>query len=82
MVHGGCRDRCSLHFTVGGDHLQNRAERLASELARYGVGTARIRIDNAQQPNRLSLLFQFLVDSGMISSKDAHAHDSDGDRTM
>ena len=28
------------------------------------------------------LLFQFLVDSGMISSKDAHAHHRDRDRTL
>jgi hypothetical protein len=64
------------------NQLQNGAERLASEFPSHGIGTARIWIDNAKQPNRLSLLFQFLVDSGMISSKDAHAHDGDGDRAL
>jgi len=28
------------------------------------------------------LLFEFLVDSGMIASKDAHADDGDGNRSL
>ena len=65
-----------------GQHLLHRAEGLAPELARYFVRAARVRIDHSQQPHRLPLLFQFLVDSGMVASENAHAHDGDGDRTL
>ena len=82
MLHRRSRDRGGLHLAVGGDQLRYRAKRFASELARDGVGPGGVRIDHSQQPHRFPLLFQFLVDSGMISSKDAHAHHRDRDRTL
>ena len=82
MFDGRSRDRCRLYLAVGGDQLHDRAERLASEFARDSIGAASVGIDDSQQPYRFSLLFQFLVDPGMISSKDAHAHYRDGDRIL
>ncbi len=63
-------------------HLVHRAEAFAPKLARHRISAARVRIDHSQQPHRLPLLLQFLVDSGMIASENAHAHDGDGDRTL
>ena len=60
----------------------HRPKGLTFEFTSNGIGAIRIRIDYAQQPHRLSLQFEFFVDSGMIASKNAHAHHGDGDRIM
>ncbi len=81
VMHGGSRHRSGLHFAVRGQHLLHRAEALAAELARHRVRPVYVGIDHSQQSYRLPLLFEFLVNSGMIASKDAHAHHGDGNRT-
>ena len=58
------------------------AERLAFKLACDVIGPRCVRIDDSQKAYRLSLQFQFLVDSGMIASENAYAHDSYGDRIV
>ena len=82
VMQCGTRHRSGLQLAMRGQHLMHRAEGLAPELARYLVRAARVRIDHSQQPHRLPLLLQFLVDSGMVASENAHAHDGDGDRTV
>jgi hypothetical protein len=82
VMHGGSRDRSGLQFAVRGQHLLDGTESLTSKLARYTVSAVHVGIDHTQQANWLRLLFEFLVHSGMIASKDAHAHHGDGDRTL
>jgi hypothetical protein len=65
-----------------GQHLLHRAKALAAELAGYGVRATHIGVDHSQQSNWFPLLFEFLVDSGMIASKDAHANHGDGNRAL
>jgi hypothetical protein len=67
---------------MGSQHLIERSERAAIELARHRIRAGRVRIDHSQQSHSLALLLKFLVDSGMIASKDAHADYGDGDRTL
>src|SRR5580658_6063849 len=82
MMRGRRRDRRGLQFTMRGEHLMHRTEALASELAGHGVSPVQVRVDHSEQPHRFTLLFEFLVNSGMIASKNAHAHDGDGNRTL
>jgi hypothetical protein len=65
---------------VRGQHLLHRTERVAAELTRDGVGAVKIGIDHARQANRFALLFELLVDAGVVASKDAHPHYRDGNR--
>ena len=65
-----------------GEHLVNRPKRAAAELARYGVGAGEIGIDHAHQPNRVSLLLEFMLDAGVIASEDAYPDYCDGDRIV
>jgi len=67
---------------VGGEHLLDRPESSAAKLASHRIGTVEIGIDYSDQPNRLALLFQLLVDSGVITSEDAHTHHRYGDRIV
>ncbi len=80
MVYGRRRDRRGLQLAVRRQHLQHRAEGLAAELAGHSIGAVHIGIDHAQQSNRLSLLFEFFVDAGMIASKNTHSNHGDGNR--
>jgi hypothetical protein len=73
---------CSPHFAVRRQHLLDRAEGSAPELARHRVRPVQIRIDHANQANGFTLLLQFLVNASMIASKDAHTHYRDGNRTF
>jgi hypothetical protein len=65
-----------------GEHLLDRTEGAAAELARNGIGPVKIRVDHAHQPNRFALLFQLLINSGVIASEDAHPDDCDGNRIL
>jgi hypothetical protein len=56
MKHGGHGDRHSLHLAVRGEHLLNRAEGFAAELAGDGVGAWGIGIDYAYQADVAGLL--------------------------
>jgi hypothetical protein len=65
-----------------GQHLLDRAKRAAAKFPRHRVRPVQLHIDHAHQPNRLTLLFQFLVNPRMIASKDAHTHHRDGNRII
>ena len=80
MMHGRRRHRRSADFAVRGQHLLDRTESPAAKLARHCVGAIQIRIDHAHQPNRFALLFELLVNPGMVASEDAHPHHRDGNR--
>jgi hypothetical protein len=67
---------------VRGEHLLDGTKSAAAEFTRHRVGSGSVGIDNTYQPHRFSLLLQFTVNSGMIASKDAYAHDCDGDRIV
>jgi hypothetical protein len=82
MMDGGRRDSRGPQFAVCGEHLVNRAECLAAELASYCIGAGQIRVDHPEQAHRLALQFEFFVHSGMIASEDAHAHYRDRDRIV
>ena len=43
----------------------------------HGIG-----IDHSQQAHRFALLFEFLVNSGMIAPEDAYADHSNGNRAF
>src|ERR1700735_4575597 len=76
------RHRRRPYLAVRGQHLLDRTKCSASKLARYRVRAVKIRIDHTHKANGLSLLFQFVVDAGMIASEDAYAHHRDGNRTV
>jgi hypothetical protein len=65
---------------VRGEHLLYGPESPASKLARHRVRAVELRVDHPDQPHRLALLLKFLVDAGMVASKNAHAHHRDEDR--
>ena len=78
MKHGGHGDRRRLHLAVGGEHLLQRAERLAAELAGDGIGAGRIGIDYSHQAHAVRLL-QLAINAGVIASERARADDRDID---
>jgi hypothetical protein len=82
MVHGRYRHRRRLNFAVGGNQLQYRAESPAPELARNSIGSVHIGIDDSHEPDRLSLLFEFLVDAGVVTSKNSNADYRDRNRIL
>jgi hypothetical protein len=63
-------------------HLQHRAESLAAELASDGICTAHVWVNHTQQPHRLSLLFEFFVNAGVIAPKNAYSNYGDGNRIL
>src|SRR5882672_6897004 len=63
-------------------HLPDGAERFAAELRSHSIGPVNVRVHHSQQTNWLSLLLEFLVNSGMIAPEDTHAHHRDGDRSL
>jgi hypothetical protein len=67
---------------VRGQHLFDRTEGAAPEFACHRVGSVEIGIDYAHQPDRLALLFQFLIDAGVVASKNAHSYHRDGNRIV
>jgi hypothetical protein len=67
---------------MSGQHLIHRGKCLAAKLRRYSLSAPHVRIDHAGQAYTFALLFKFLVNSGVIAPKDAHAHHGDGDRTL
>jgi len=79
MMNRGRGHGSSAKFTVGGDHLANRAEGAAAELAGDGISAVQIRIHNPHQAYRFTLLLEFSVNASMISSEDAHSHHGDRD---
>ena len=81
-MQGGNCNGSGLQFAVRGEHLLDRTEALAPELTGYRVGATNIRIDHSQQAHGFALLFEFLVDSGMIASKNTHTHHGDGNRIL
>jgi hypothetical protein len=67
---------------VRGQHLSDRTESAAAELAPNRVRAVKVRIDHAHQPNRLALLLQFFIDSGVVASENAHPHHHHGNRIV
>ena len=82
MMDSRRRHGCRANFAVGGEHLLDRAERSASKLACHSIGTVKIGIDDAHQPNGFALLLEFSIDSGVVASEDAHTNYRDGDRIV
>jgi hypothetical protein len=81
-MHSRSGHRGGLQLAVRSQHLVHRSETLATKLAGHGVRSAYIGIDHSQQAHRFALLFEFLVNSGMIAPKDANAYHSDGNRAF
>jgi len=79
MMHGGNRHRRRLHLAVRREHLVDRAEGLAAEFTRHGVGALHIGVNHAEQVNAFALLLEFPVDAGVIASENAYAHHGDID---
>jgi hypothetical protein len=77
VMHRGRCQGSGADFAVGGQHLANGAKAAAAELACHGIRTTQVGIDNSDQANGLTLLFEFLVNAGMIPSENAYAHDRD-----
>jgi hypothetical protein len=69
--------RSGADFVVRRKHLLDRAEGAAAELARHGIGALQNWINHPNQANRLALFLQFLVNPGVIASKDANTDDCD-----
>jgi hypothetical protein len=63
---------------VRGEHLLDRSEGLATELARDGVGARRVGIDDSNQTHAAGLL-KLLIDAGVIAPEGANADDGDVD---
>ena len=82
VMHRRSRHRRGLQFAVRGQHLRAPIRSPCSRTRGHGVGAVQVRIDHSQQAHRFPLLFEFLVDSGMIASEDAHAHHGDGNRIL
>jgi hypothetical protein len=70
------------HFAVRGEHLLDRTEGAAAELARHRVGAVQVRIDHAQQSNGYSLLLKLVINPGVVASKDAHSYYRNGNRIV
>jgi len=62
--------------------LHHGPEGLATELPRNSVSPIHIRVHHSEEANRLSLLFEFFVDAGMVASKNTYADDSDRNRIL
>lgn len=58
-----------------GQHLRDRSEGAAAKFARNRVSPVQIGIDHANQSNRLTMLFEFFIDAGVIAPEDAYAND-------
>ena len=82
MMDRRCSHRRRPDLAVRGQHLSDRAKSPAAKLAPDCIGTVKIRIDHAHQSHRFALLFQFLVDAGVVASKDAHPHHRNGNRIV
>jgi hypothetical protein len=82
MMSCGRSHRSSAKFTMGGHHLANCAEGPAAKFASNLVGAIKIGINHSQQANGLPLLFEFFVDTGVVSSEDAHTHHCNGNRIL
>ena len=77
MLNSGHGYGSSLNLTVGGDELFDRTEGAATELTGGIVGPRQVRIDHSDQPNRLALLRQLVINAGVIASESAHANHRD-----
>ncbi len=82
MMHRGRCHRRRANFAVRGEHLFDRTESAAAELARHRVGAVQVRIDHAQQSNGQTLLLKLAVNPGVVSSEDAHTYHCDGSRIV
>jgi hypothetical protein len=82
VMQGGSCDRSGLQLAVRGEHLLDRTEALAPELTGYRVGATYVRIDHSQQAHGFALLFEFLVDSGVIAPENADTNHRDGNRVL
>ena len=56
VQNGGHGDRGRLHFAVRRQHLLDRAERFAVELARYSIGPRSIGVDHAHEAHAARIL--------------------------
>jgi hypothetical protein len=82
MILSRRRHRRGLNFTVGGNQLQHRSKGLAPELSGDSIGSVHVRVNDSYEPDRLSLLFEFFVDAGMVSPKNAYTDDGDRNRIL
>jgi hypothetical protein len=66
---------------MGGQHLLDGTERLAVKFAGDRIGSHRIRIDHANQPDASSLL-QLMIDASVITAESTYADDRNIDREI
>lgn len=69
-------------LAVRGEHLLDRAESAAAELAGDRIGALQNRINHSDEANRFALFFKFFVNAGMIASEDAYTNDCDRNRIV
>ena len=74
MMDRGYSDRSGLNFAVGCGELLDRAKTAAAELARYGVRTRGIGVDDSDQPYRHALPGKLVVNAGMTAAECAHTN--------
>ncbi len=82
MMHRRRGDGCGSDFAVRGEHLLDRAEGPAAELACNRICSIELGIDHPHQPHRLTLLFEFFVNAGVVAPKNTHANYRNGDRVV
>jgi hypothetical protein len=79
MIDRRHSDGGGLDFAVRSEQLFERSEGAAPELAGDGVSARHIAVDNTEQAESLSLLFELLVDAGVITSERAYSDHGDVD---
>src|SRR5262249_14171785 len=82
MMNRGGRHRSGTDLAVRGQHLFYGSEAAAVELTGHGVGAVNVGIDHSNKAYSFALLFEFFVDTGVITSEDAYADYGNGDRIL